>query len=88
VQREALPTLTLDVVPALTNEGALVAIGLGERSEDQGEALVGEVERVVDMRRLNWGFGWNKGVRLVIEEAKLDFHEKREAKRGIAVWVG
>lgn len=77
MEREALPALTLDAVPALANEGALVAIGLGERGEDQREALVGEVEGVVAMRRLSRRFRRNRGHGFVVEETKLDFHDSQ-----------
>jgi hypothetical protein len=74
MESEALSALALDTVPAVTNQGALVAIRLGERTEDQGETLVGEVKGVVAMHGMNRGFDRNKGNRLVIKETKLDLH--------------
>lgn len=69
VEGEALSALTLDAVPAVADEGAPVAIGLGERMEDERKALVGEVEGVVAVRAWNGRrLGWR------IDDAKLDFH--------------
>lgn len=82
MEREALPTLPLNTVPAVTNKGAPVAIRLGERTEDQREALVGEVKCVIAMHGLNRGFDRRKRNRLVIEEPKLDFHQNHGGKGG------
>uniref|UniRef100_A0A8R7PHR9 Uncharacterized protein n=1 Tax=Triticum urartu TaxID=4572 RepID=A0A8R7PHR9_TRIUA len=58
VEGEAVARGGVDLLPARAGEGAGVALGRGERGEDEREDLVGEVLRVVARRRGRREGGW------------------------------